>query len=855
LPHIDFGIFAFGIENLKIFNSPLDGSGTKREKVDYDFKTEEPLPETQAAVPSQLSLEDFIVPGLAGILEKKAFFVTSASLTPPITIFDYLFFGLNSQIAKSAPKYLVYRSLEFPTQNYAPYALPQNDADYQSQATYEYEAALPAQRETTFQTAETRLYALPLIAPDDFFAGRLYHQPDIARNYDMPKHAMAALDDKFWQRSSSFLGNFSKEMLKSVNLDAKIPQMTDAYANPPKYAPIKNPKHALDVIVVKTPDVKPLSFSTYQINIQTQVPPRAAGKEDIGLIARANFYASQNQQKAVYNKTGQPNYDAPQRFLNIMSSGLWKNPYYFKENFKPVIKNSGWHFGKTGYGNRKYAKKSGNKNYKPKQEEAHTKKETPTFATRQKYGEKPAYSERKYKEEPDKRYESSKYGQINKKDEKQESGISNGSGVTTINSQGTNNNYSGFNGASFGTAVPYLGAAAILPFLGATALIAKTASLFQRSQEQPSKEQLKSLEYAIHNETAFSQQFREGIAPLLKDFEQLYGRVGLIIRYNKTGEQFAHNAKLLEEKKEKPAPSIVKLGIIITAQYYIQNGFLDPKKLIEFDPMYNKADKEEILLERETKDYSIFDYTKKEFNPNFRYEDLRPLVIRDSVNTATNLVLKFIGEGDVYEGIRRVNATLQKLGIKGVRLEEPYNRIFQYERNTVTDEGAELLVRFVSQGGKLEPEYLSPIREDMENERWMEAFRNMLPGVKSGSKVTIYKRGLGFVAFLDDYTISFLANDANDELYSDLARGASHLRQQLEDNRSAKETKNPYQDLNQQNNGAGYKTHERIVNDTFKTSSRKLEEMFKFFGHHFFGLTYKKPNAPVTPVQPAHPLY
>lgn len=860
LPQVDFGLFAFGINK-----DSLEGSGPKRERAQVDLKTDEPQLETQVALPSPLSLEDFIMPSNAGSLENKAFFVSYAS---PSLIFDYFFFGPNPKIMDSNPKYLVYRAIEFPAQNYASYALPQNGATYQSQAAYE--SATKFVFSQAVQQAEVKPYSFPLVKPTDLYKAQFAyaetnavpnydmprytialnhdfwltlakthysfslrhaklsqsaHPQNLNLNYDMPKHAIEALSSNFWQSSSYFVGTYSQVLPKYAvnNLDNSFSKpIARSYARKdlPKFATQKEiPRKTLDFIVARTPNIELSPFGlTYTVILPFQMPTNPIKTRGVEFIAQAFFvYAKQNQQ-TLYNETRQPNYDAPQQSINIMSSGFWKNSSYYKGKYRGGDGQKLQEHSTTGSssGNNYYRRKRNPKNnekYELKQQKrAHTKERTHALINsepKQKYEQRKSYGKEKhYDETTDKKYEAKhkhKGSQVDEKDEKPKEKEVYGDRSKVITRDGQEStdtapvNYED----SICIALSYLGTAAGIAFLGAGTFIANTLSLFKRVQEEQSIPfQQKTLEsITVPNEIVFTQQFKEGITSLLKQFEQLYGSVGLVIRDNKTREHFAYNAKSSDDKKPKPAPSIDKLGIIIAAQYLIQEGLLDSKKTVEYDMEKDK----DIILEREIKDYPIFGA-----NGAFSFNYLRSLIIRDSANTATNLALKFIGEGDVYRGIERVTCVLDILGIKGVKIEVPYNKIFDYEKNTATEEGAESLARYILQDGNLKPEYLDPIREGMENERWMEAFRNMLPGIKSGTKVTMYKRGMGFVAYFGDYSVAFLASNSNEQIYRDEATSAS--------------------------------TIERHANPIFFKTSRKFEEMFKFFGQHLFKLTYQQSN-------------
>lgn len=387
-----------------------------------------------------------------------------------------------------------------------------------------------------------------------------------------------------------------------------------------------------------------------------------------------------------------------------------------------------------------------------------------------------------------------------------------------------------------GTAVNIgVGAAAI----GLAGLAMLVSSAFNRAPEAKyelqspvhqtvNNQTIDSVVAPVQNEKVFTQEFGNDIESIIKRVEQLgYGNVSISIRNNLTGEYYSYG----DDKKQKPAPSIVKAGIAFAAAYLAQKGMLNLSKdnKIDFDPE-SDIDKD-LILQRETDDYSQFKNKNK-----FSYDELRSLMIRDSVNTATNLVLKFIGEGNAYEGMRRVNEVMKEVGLSNTIVEVLYNRISEYTRNATTGEDAEKLMGYILQGKHLKAEYLSPLKEDLENERHLRAFRVMLPGIKSGTKVTIYKGGTGFAAYLGDYSASVLFNDSKTELYADMARSASDITEE----QNERTINNP------ENETTSQSSERRIRSPVYDASNHEIGELFKIFGKYLFKIPqrqteYKKP--------------
>ena len=829
MPIIDFELFGF-----RFINGSLDADDPKREQNTNVHVYEEPKPITQAPSPSGLSLGDRLIPKGIGVLEQISYNAESKTISPAI-VYSYLFLDSikpKNFLPYANPRYLVYKQLEFfaPVPYTPGYGIEPDFGYYPAEEQIRYAgqarsgltvleqpkpvlAYIWSQSYRHLQAAKTKQYQPAAMfyganaqigyqsEQQKFPAARAIHlnagaKPKALEALVAGAEIRAAHTPRMQIYATQFaylahLHGIWARPLPKPDAGLKLDSIVQAYSTP------KSPHHE-----IKTYQNSKSQQSTDNIN---------AAK---ARSAAATAYA---QNFVPYSSYASRNYDMPLLLIRILSnpnSGFWLNPSFYA-GFIGKIKDF----------------ESKTNSHEAKEESEYRKKE----GKLQEENENPVHDDysipiqRKIpnveKKESGEAENTTRHDDARKKNGVQpDDAVNSGSGYNPSSQKARYRTSKMSYAAAIGMGL--LGLAALAPMKLMEARKAYAAEAIHLSSATIDNVVAPAAHAPeIKKETDFTHQFKDGMSSLLKQFEQLYDGVGMIIRYNKTGEQFAYsNGKSSDNKKPKPAPSIDKLGIIIAAQYYIQHGLLDPKKPIDFNPISDK----DIILEREVSDYPIFNGTKKTFYYN---EDLRPLVIRDSVNTATNLVLKFIGEGDIYRGIRRVNHTLEILGIKGVKIEVPYNRIFEYEKNTATEAGAEELARFVLQGEKLKPEYLNPIKEDMENERWMKVFRDMLPGVKSGTKVTIYKRGIGFVAYLDDYSIAFLANDANEQLFSDKATSAKHLGQELYKSGSDAIKGNDAREA-----------EERIVNPIFIESSRKFEEIFKFLGQHLFKITYQQPN-------------
>ncbi|MBI2541945.1 serine hydrolase [Candidatus Woesearchaeota archaeon] len=296
------------------------GSGQRRKHIETATEPKEEET-TKAALPSPFFLDDFVMPKDAGVLEKKVFFVAYTSLQPVNSIFDYLFSGADSRIIGNFnPRYLVYKALEFPVQNYLGYAAPQDGSvsAYQSEQAYGPSSSFVAYR-STLQT-EIKPYTFPLPKPEELFAPE-YRQANSAPNYDMPKHAIEALSHNLWEASPYFVGfykPFTESLMPSTQTQKEIPKKT------------------LDFIVAKTPDVKTAPFRMiYSISIGIPAHPIQANTRGIELIAQAAFvHQKQNQPKSPYTGSRQPNYDSQKQYIDIMSSSFWRESSSYEGEYR-----------------------------------------------------------------------------------------------------------------------------------------------------------------------------------------------------------------------------------------------------------------------------------------------------------------------------------------------------------------------------------------------------------------------------------------------------------------------------------------------------------------------------------------
>ena len=167
--------------------------------------------------------------------------------------------------------------------------------------------------------------------------------------------------------------------------------------------------------------------------------------------------------------------------------------------------------------------------------------------------------------------------------------------------------------------------------------------------------------------------------------------------------------------------------------------------------------------------YSMFKERKL-----FSYDELRRLMLRESVNTAANLMLKFIGKGNVQEGERAVERVMEAIGLGDIKIAH-YNVDEEYLKGVTTTENAERLQGYILQGKYLTPQYLRAIKEDLENERHLDFGRSILGG-KAGTKITMFKTGAGFAFHFDDYSGAVLFNDSKQPLWTDEARDAVSVR-------------------------------------------------------------------------------
>lgn len=736
LSQIDFGSLAFEINK-----DSLEGSGPKRERAEVDFKTDEPQLETQVVLPSALSLEDFVVPSNVGTLEKKAFF--AASPHPSAIIFDYLFFGSNSRIINANnPKYLVYRVIEFPTQNYAGYALPQSDAVYQGQTAYEF-ASKPSVQYGTSPQAIGRHYILPLIKPSEFLRGEFAyqtHEQALLKGYDfsaakpttiyglkpvtqstnpaydMPR-GIDIQNSNFWQSSSYFVGPY-KPVVTSLA---------------PNQAKKEIPRQTLDFIVARAPKTELPPFRlTYAITLPVQMPAKPAKRSGVESIAQASFVYSKQNQQTSYNETSKPNYDAPQQSINIMSSGFWRNSSYYKGEYQADGRQALKYSPEKSNGNRVYRRrrKKNDEKYEVKnpaiKKARHSKKET-----KQKLKPKINVKQQRtdnLKENKDGEHLKEKNGQFGQKE-----------------------GYHSFGKQSF---------AYVSALLSVISPIAKTIGYFASNKISNSKFKNEHSAFIANYENWRNRAEKE-LGVKIYDF----------FMDTKNKSSYGHNENVIV-----PSASLNKIGIGEALVSMLQEGRLDIHKEVPHIP--------ELVLDRETRKYKQFG---KDGDKSHKLTDLNVLMEKFSCNGATNHILYALGlEGDYKENPtlaeikkqvdRGMQIVMDYANRKGIHIkmetpyiDEPKLRVLGYNKdwnsNTTTAKDISLLMASTQTDSHLSEEYQRMWVEPLEQEETMQWFKNILGVEVEPIKPGIDKHNNGFVLHLKGKVLTIILDKHPDPIY------------------------------------------------------------------------------------------
>ena len=868
-PEIDFGVLSFGFIG--------DKSGSKREKTDISVQADEPQPATQVALPSGLSLEDKVIPDGIGTLEQMSYHVKRKTAGPQVAVFSYLFFDKQPRhsFPDSNPRYPLYAYLalrkSFPYTEKYKTIVP--TAEYFTEAPYE-PAELSKQHSYAanhplvhivlleqFDSQKESYYKASLFAPK-----LKVPTGDVYGNYAQDFHTNAKPLSNEQLKPVEIAATFTKLLypitLLNQQTHAAEPEsgtykLTDKFLKTPPQIqetkptqkisfetqgvnPIPQNPATLEANVRNIYRLQSMTHQIYDVYYHHQTlpsvpdnPKQKAQADEQKLESRirefpVQYYTSGkkyvassssqdlNPKKVKYDtqrnaslkidvSNPKRNYDISPKWINVPSSSFWQTTSYYlgKITIKPN------NIADNGY-KQKIAEPQREKDDKSQDKSEPSYKRDTKISTQADEGQVDAP-----KEQIKPRYEPKKKDETEKPTEDLDSKIK-------LDYQSNDNDKKPEHKESSALAyVGYVGGA--VAGIGVIGL-AKLASLFRKKSREVGKPNLQLVSnqpldvqksryqtidnvVASHknNEISFTQEFKDDIGSLIKRVEQLgYGNVSISIRNNLTGEYYGH-----KDRKSEPQPSHAKIAIAFAAAYLAQKGLLDLKKKIGFDPGLDK----DLILERELADYPEFK-TKNQFDYGF----LQKLMIRDSGNTPTNLILKFIGNGDVYEGMKIVNKVMREVGLGDINVEAPYNRIFEYTKNVATTEAIERLMGYILKGKYLKPEYSSPIKEDLQNERWMEAFRDKLQGVTSGTKVHIHKHGTGFAAYLGDYTIAVSFDDSKTELYTDKARSAKHLLQELNE-------------INEK----------RVAKPPYTAANHEFGEIFSLLGKHLFKLTYQQP--------------
>ncbi|MBI2657108.1 serine hydrolase [Candidatus Woesearchaeota archaeon] len=744
MPAFGFGLF-FGFE-ISSFDSGVLGGILRRRHIESIEKPHDNEPSAEAPLSSGLSLDDKIMPPGIGALEKAAFFGS----TPSADSSPYLFFLQAAHFYAANPRYIVYKPLDIPSGHYALGYFAGDFEDYSAEEQAEYAEQqrsmplMPGQQPIVPAYLWSQSYRPAQSAQKSNYKSlqmpKYETRPETASSYQQTAETKIKVQNAF---SGQIIPASGQKTIEFIVAKAEVQilqspkiQIYAAQPLPVQFQILPKPSSEqykglrLDSRVQLYSAPKPL-YSGAKPYQAAEKPQSTHGN---GKLLRINYG---NKNPFGYAR----NYDMDPRWINILSSGLWKKSLVAlnakQENGKDYDK------GNPAYRKSAIARiKDKTRPAAEKQDEIKDNK----YKDDSKKNGKEDQPMQEYQAEKDnapaKTEETNPAYQKNVDDKKPKRN----SGLRKI----------GYIAAGIG----------LMGLLGLSSALQPAKSEGSESDfYKPSYEQ-KFLEPktvdsvvapAAKTEAVFSQQFKAELDSIVNEATQLgYGSVSMSIRKNSTNEYFG-----IDDKTRKPGPSANKVAIAFAAAYLAQNGLLNLENHVEID--------KECTLERELERYSMFKERKL-----FSYDELRRLMLRESVNTAANLMLKFIGKGNVQEGERAVERVMEAVGLGDIKIAH-YNVDGEYLKGVTTTENAERLQGYILQGKHLTSQYMAPIKEDLENERHLDFGRSIL-GAKAGTKITMFKTGAGLAFHFDDYSGAVLFNDSKQPLWTDEARDAMSLR-------------------------------------------------------------------------------
>jgi len=820
----------------------LDGSGFRRENTATSVHLMQETLAIQITLPSKLSIDDFVLP--SGINKLEAITISDKIASPktmqlpvqyllPITgtITAPLQFSINNSETYSRPNltYSFSNSLFYHSRTSSASYAANDDYNFQTKSitspavygakTLPYILFSPPQEINSKYVGNMAYFASRIFAPPKYLAP----QPSVS---DIPVqqleikivsnliNSQAKTEIQHYQATPQNLSystsvqnvkitnnaaqpqTYSNSTAKNYSAPAKIESNFYHQATQPQISsnalqtkPVNHSK-SLDDLLQQTPSVSSEMPAVYHLEIQASLPNQYNRQKfpEKAPTLEARFeqphqntiqYSNNSGQNAFTYSAAQSNYVNKQ--IPIVNNTA--TTAYFNGNLLLQINS------KQQSPSRKYTRAKPAVKYK--QSDTAEEKQEPK-ATEEKYTEKEKQIEYESAEPtPDKKPAKAKIPDTAQK---------------TENYDGKQEKKETYSQDSAAIAVGYAGAAvAGIAAMGLAGAASGIASLFGKRDKnsdykEPEKqyaetpittEILVSIPVVQQNSAAFDKKLINDLESILSSVESELGYENASVSIYNTKTGAYHGRK---DKTPLPAPSLNKVAIIYAAHYLAQQGMLDlsdNNKVKNYDSG---------IRQKEVKQYKQFDDLNAEFTPS----QLRPLIIRDSVNHATNLYLKLIGKGDIENGKRTVNDTMQQIGLGDINVTH-YDVDGEYLNGKTSAKSMNKLLGYILKDKHFGGEYSRQIKEDMENERHT-PLKQFLHGTTAGTKYTAYKNGTGFTGYFGDYIATVMFSGSKDNLYADNTNNAGEIKRK--------------------STAAGMQ------------SNNKIQEISKLFGSQLFGIEY-----------------
>lgn len=239
------------------------------------------------------------------------------------------------------------------------------------------------------------------------------------------------------------------------------------------------------------------------------------------------------------------------------------------------------------------------------------------------------------------------------------------------------------------------------------------------------------------NEAIFTPERKNKLELLLNDARQIYRSVVMSVENYKTGEHYDSDGE-----KEEPLPCMNKVPLAFVVRYLAQQGKLDLNKKIKFN------EKLSLKWERDKHPNDFYE------SALLSYERLEELMITRSSNTAYNHILQLIaGEGkDARESFPIINDELSSIGLYSTKIRSLHLRNEPYHLNVSSPNDMVKVTRHILTQKYLNSNNSIVLENHMSNEDPCEEFRKTyLKNIPSGTKVTLFEDGAGFVVFAGDF--------------------------------------------------------------------------------------------------------